>query len=370
MAKGNGTAASSAPEPYLRVEEVSKSYDGTLALDRVSTTVNSGEFVCILGPSGCGKTTLLRAIAGLDIQSSGRIVQGRQDISTLPASARDFGIVFQSYALFPNLTVVRNVGYGLANRGVGRAELAARVAELLALVGITDHADKYPAQLSGGQQQRVALARALAMSPGLLLLDEPLSALDARVRVRLRQEIRALQRRLKVTTIMVTHDQEEALSIADRIVLMNKGVIEQTGTPHEIYTRPATSFVAQFIGEMNFLPVTIGGPGSVRLGKLDLRCNIDGLAPNAPAILCIRPEDIVVRSVDPAAANAISVHITDMEFRGSFFRARLNGNGLDIPDLAADFSANAVRDLDLAPGQAVAVALPEGRIRVFASERA
>jgi iron(III) transport system ATP-binding protein len=208
------------------------------------------------------------------------------------------------------------------------------------------------------------------MSPGLLLLDEPLSALDARVRVRLRQEIRALQRRLKVTTIMVTHDQEEALSIADRIVLMNKGVIEQAGTPHEIYAGPATAFVAQFIGEMNFLPVTVGGPGLVRLGSLDLRCEINGLAPNAPATLCIRPEDIAVRSVDQATANAISVHIADMEFRGSFFRARLNGNGQGIPDLAADFSANAVRDLALAPGRAVAVALPQAHIRVFARDRA
>jgi iron(III) transport system ATP-binding protein len=369
MTRDNG-AATPAGEPYLRVEGVSKSFDSMVALKDVSATVNSGEFVCILGPSGCGKTTLLRAIAGLDIQTSGRIIQGGKDISTLPASARDFGIVFQSYALFPNLTVARNIGYGLENRGVARAELNKRVTELLELVGITDHRNKYPAQLSGGQQQRVALARALAMSPGLLLLDEPLSALDARVRVRLRQEIRALQRRLKVTTIMVTHDQEEALSIADRIVLMNKGVIEQAGTPHEIYAGPATAFVAQFIGEMNFLPVTVGGPGLVRLGSLDLRCEINGLAPNAPATLCIRPEDIAVRSVDQATANAIFVHIADMEFRGSFFRARLNGNGQGIPDLAADFSANAVRDLALAPGRAVAVALPQAHIRVFARDRA
>jgi iron(III) transport system ATP-binding protein len=237
-------------------------------------------------------------------------------------------------------------------------------------VGIADHGNKYPAQLSGGQQQRVALARALAMSPGLLLLDEPLSALDARVRVRLRQEIKALQRRLKVTTIMVTHDQEEALSIADRIVLMNKGVIEQAGAPHEIYARPATAFVAQFIGEMNFLPVTVGGAGTVRLGPLDLRCEIDGLAPDAPALLCIRPEDIAVRSIGHATANAVTVHIADMEFRGSFFRARLHGNGQGIPDLAADFSANAVRDLELAPGRTVAVALPQAHIRVFARDRA
>jgi iron(III) transport system ATP-binding protein len=355
--------------PYLRIDRVSKSFDRMLAVDGVSLDVHAGEFVCILGPSGCGKTTLLRAIAGLDIHSAGRIVQGGQDVSRLPASARDFGIVFQSYALFPNLTVAGNVGYGLASRGLDRAAMAARVAELLDLVGIADQGRKYPAQLSGGQQQRVALARALAMSPGLLLLDEPLSALDARVRVRLREEIRALQRRLKVTTIMVTHDQEEALSIADRIVIMNKGVIEQTGTPLEIYTAPASAFVAQFIGEMNFLPVTVGGHQTVRLGRVELRCSIDGLAANAPAVLCIRPEDIAVRSVGADTVNAIPVHIADMEFRGAFFRARLHGNGQGIPDLAADFSANAVRDLGLAPGRDVAIALPQGRIRVFAQDR-
>jgi iron(III) transport system ATP-binding protein len=369
LARDEDPAATRA-EPYLRVDRLSKAFDRMLAVDSVSLDVHAGEFVCILGPSGCGKTTLLRAIAGLDMHDKGAIVQGGQDVSTLPASARDFGIVFQSYALFPNLTVERNVGYGLVSRGMDRAAIAARVAELLDLVGITDQGRKYPAQLSGGQQQRVALARALAMSPGLLLLDEPLSALDARVRVRLREEIRALQRRLQVTTIMVTHDQEEALSIADRIVIMKEGVIEQTGTPLEIYSNPASAFIAQFIGEMNFLPVTIGGPGIVRLGKVVLRCSSDGLAANAPAVLCIRPEDIAVRSVGAGTVNAIPVHIADMEFRGAFFRARLHGNGQGIPELAADFSANAVRDLDLAPGRDVAIALPQGRIRVFAQDRA
>ncbi|MGD9743760.1 MAG: putative 2-aminoethylphosphonate ABC transporter ATP-binding protein [Dongiaceae bacterium] len=367
LPSANGTVAAT---PYLRIERLSKYFDRTLVVDDVSLDVYPGEFVCILGPSGCGKTTLLRAVAGLDIQTRGRIFQDGQDVSTLPASARDVGIVFQSYALFPNLSIERNIGYGLASRGVDRAAMNARIAELLDLVGIADHRKKYPAQLSGGQQQRVALARALAMSPGLLLLDEPLSALDARVRVRLREEIRALQRRLKVTTIMVTHDQEEALSIADRIVLMNKGVIEQAGSPREIYSTPASAFVAQFIGEMNFLPVTVGGPELVRLGNIELRCSIDGLPANAPATLCIRPEDIAVRSVGTSTTNAIPVHIVDLEFRGAFCRARLNGNGQGIPDLAADFSANAVRDLELATGRTVTVALPQGRIRVFARDRA
>src|SRR5207245_2282482 len=198
------------------------------------------------------KTTLLRAIAGLEPQSSGRIWQQARDISGLPPAARDFGIVFQSYALFPNLNVAANVGYGLVNRRQAKAAIAARVAELLALVGLPDAGRRYPTQLSGGQQQRVALARALATAPSLLLLDEPLSALDARVRLNLRGEIKALQRRLGVTSIMVTHDQEEALTMADRIVVMNHGAIEQVGSPQEIYRKPSTAFVADFVGSMNF----------------------------------------------------------------------------------------------------------------------
>src|SRR6266545_5113545 len=213
--------------PYLRIQHVTKKFGAFTALDRISLEVYPAEFVCFLGPSGCGKTTLLRAIAGLDIQTSGRVEQAGRDISALPPTKRDFGIVFQSYALFPNLTAAANVAYGLENARAKRAEVARRVRELLDMVGLGEHGDKYPAQLSGGQQQRVALARALATSPGLLLLDEPLSALDARVRVHLRHEIKQVQRRLGVTTIMVTHDQEEALTMADRIVVMNHGAIEQ-----------------------------------------------------------------------------------------------------------------------------------------------
>src|SRR6266853_2693656 len=214
---------------YLRIEHLTKAFGAFTALHDISLEIHEGEFVCFLGPSGCGKTTLLRAIAGLDPQSSGTIRQKGRDVSALPPAQRDFGIVFQSYALFPNLTVTDNVGYGLVSRRQARGAIAQRVDELLALVGMPDSGSKYPAQLSGGQQQRVALARALATSPGLLLLDEPLSALDARVRLRLRHEIKQLQRRLGVTTVMVTHDQEEALAMADCIVVMNQGVIEQIG---------------------------------------------------------------------------------------------------------------------------------------------
>jgi ABC-type sulfate/molybdate transport systems ATPase subunit len=202
------------------------------ALHDINLQIRKGEFVCFLGPSGCGKTTLLRIIAGLEVQTRGEIFQAGRDISRLPPARRDYGIVFQSYALFPNLSVADNVAYGLVNRKMPRAEINQRVSELVKLVGLPGSEGKYPSQLSGGQQQRIALARALATRPGLLLLDEPLSALDALERVRLRSEIRALQQKLGVTTIMVTHDQEEALSVADRIVVMNHGVIEQVGTPH------------------------------------------------------------------------------------------------------------------------------------------
>src|SRR6185369_6074107 len=234
----------------LTIRGIHKRFDRFGALQQIDLTVRQGEMLCLLGPSGCGKTTLLRIIAGLETQSGGTIVQNGRDISQLPPVKRDYGIVFQSYALFPNLTIAENVAYGLVNRRKPRAEVKARVEELLTMVGLPTSGDKYPGQLSGGQQQRIALARALATSPRLLLLDEPLSALDALERIRLRGEIRRLQQQLGVTTIMVTHDQEEALSMADRIVVMNHGVIEQIGTPHEVYERPATPFVADFVGKV------------------------------------------------------------------------------------------------------------------------
>src|SRR5438874_160388 len=219
---------------FLRIRGLEKRFGQFTALKDIDLDVVRSEFVCFLGPSGCGKTTLLRAIAGLDPQDEGTIEIAGRDVSRLPPAARDFGIVFQSYALFPNLTVAANVGYGLVNRRAGRAEMDARVAELLALVGLPEQGTKYPVQLSGGQQQRVALARALATSPGLLLLDEPLSALDARVRVRLRGEIRGLQQRLRITTILGAHDQEEALTMADRVVGVKVGAIEPIGPPASV----------------------------------------------------------------------------------------------------------------------------------------
>ncbi|MDG1788033.1 MAG: putative 2-aminoethylphosphonate ABC transporter ATP-binding protein, partial [Paracoccaceae bacterium] len=255
------------PKPtYLKIENIWKAFGNFLALKDVSLDIKEGEFVCFLGPSGCGKTTLLRAIAGLDLQTKGQVAQGGKDISNLPPSERDYGIVFQSYALFPNLTIEQNIAFGLENAGRSKPEISNRVVELLRLVGLTEQAKKYPAQLSGGQQQRIALARAIATSPGLLLLDEPLSALDAKVRVHLRHEIKTLQQKLGITTVMVTHDQEEALSMADRIVVMNHGSVEQVGTPTEVYCTPSTLFVADFIGEMNQLRGLAKTPDQVTVG--------------------------------------------------------------------------------------------------------
>ena len=359
------TESAAAKPPYLRIERLKKQFGPFWALKDISLEIFPGEFVCFLGPSGCGKTTLLRAIAGLDIQTSGRIVQADRDISSLPASQRDFGIVFQSYALFPNLNVAANVGYGLVSRGMSRVEIATRVDDLLKLVGLPDAGPKYPAQLSGGMQQRVALARALALSPGLLLLDEPLSALDARVRAYLRLEIRRLHERLGVTTIMVTHDQEEALTMADRIVVMNSGVIEQVGTPLEVYRKPASAFVADFVGTTNFLPAVVVHPGIVRFGPVDLACGIDiQPGPGNDVTLAIRPEDVVVRNVSVGGANTVAVRVTSIEFLGAFCRVVLTlSDGKST--VLGDFSINVVRDLAVVEGMELLISLPPDRIRVF-----
>jgi iron(III) transport system ATP-binding protein len=339
-----------------------------MALGDISLDVADGEFVCFLGPSGCGKTTLLRAIAGLDPQTSGTIHQKGRDVSALPPAQRDFGIVFQSYALFPNLTVTDNVGYGLVSRRLKRDAIVKRVDDLLALVGLPDSGPKYPAQLSGGQQQRVALARALATSPGLLLLDEPLSALDARVRLRLRHEIKALQRRLGVTTIMVTHDQEEALTMADRIVVMNAGAIEQVGTPQEIYRQPASAFVADFVGSMNFLSGTLMAADKVKVAGLTFDCPAQhGLALNQKVNLCIRPEDVAVRNLAADVGNRVAIEVADLDFVGAFCRAMLKVRSAPDVALTADFSSNLIRDLGVKLGSQLDIALPSDRLRVFAA---
>jgi len=365
------TGADSNVEVYLQIDRLTKKFGNFVALDSVSLEVYEGEFICFLGPSGCGKTTFLRAIAGLDIQTSGTVRQADIDISALPPSERDFGIVFQSYALFPNLTAERNIAFGLENQGLEKSAVAKRVTELLELVGLPDQGPKYPAQLSGGQQQRIALARALATSPGLLLLDEPLSALDAKVRGHLRQEMKTLQRRLGVTTVMVTHDQEEALTMADRIVVMNHGVIEQVGTPTEIYREPDTLFVADFIGAMNQVEGRVTGDNSVTIGELSFTSRSHGLSRDAPVVAAIRPEDIVPQGVgdysssDSNAENSLDVEIESMEFLGSFWRVSLKNRALGNATLIADLSINAMRRLKVEIGSTIRVKLPADRLWIF-----
>ncbi|RMF00309.1 MAG: putative 2-aminoethylphosphonate ABC transporter ATP-binding protein [Alphaproteobacteria bacterium] len=354
---------------FLEIVNVTKKFGDFTALKDVSLHVRQGELVCFLGPSGCGKTTLLRAIAGLDFQTTGRIYLKGRDISDLPPADRDFGIVFQSYALFPNLTVEKNIGYGLVSRKMASSAVRQRVNELLDLVGLAGSGGKYPAALSGGQQQRVALARALATSPGMLLLDEPLSALDAKVRVHLRHEIKELQRKLGVTTIMVTHDQEEALSMADRIVVMNHGIIEQVGTPTEIYRNPSSLFVADFVGSMNQLRGTAAGPDKAKLGKLTLTCQNHSLGKGEAGIIAVRPEDVLPQTSASRSKtkgnNVFKGTIREMEFLGSFWRAEITGGPLGDQALLADFSMNAVRRMALEEGKTLHFELPAERVKLF-----
>ena len=370
------TEVTATPPLYLSIDKLWKAFGEFLALKDISLEIFEREFVCFLGPSGCGKTTLLRAIAGLDLQTKGTILQAGRDVSNLPPSERDFGIVFQSYALFPNLTIEKNIAFGLENTGRSKSDITVRVAELLNLVGLPEQGSKYPAQLSGGQQQRIALARAIATNPGLLLLDEPLSALDAKVRVHLRHEIKELQRQLGVTTVMVTHDQEEALAMADRIVVMNHGVIEQVGSPTEVYRHPANLFVADFIGEMNQIPAIAGKPGTVVIGGKELQSEDHKFREGDRIVAAIRPEDVIPHGEgarSPGAPdiittpdNAFDVRVTEMEFLGSFWRCRLRHEMFGDSELIADFSMNAVRRLELAEGTEMTIELPVSRLTAFA----
>jgi len=351
---------------YLSLRNINKSFGSFQALKGVDLDVLSGELLCFLGPSGCGKTTLLRIIAGLEVQTQGRVEQAGRDISRLPPAERDYGIVFQSYALFPNLSVADNVGYGLVNRRLPKAQIDRRVEELLALVGLPGSAAKFPSQLSGGQQQRIALARALAMQPGLLLLDEPLSALDALERVRLRQEIRSLQKQLGVTTVMVTHDQEEALSVADRIVVMNHGVIEQVGSPTEIYREPASAFVADFVGKVNVLPGRIEGArlhvGQWSVGTGEVPSARDR---NGAVKVYLRPEDIRARSGDVSRTALIQGHIEKIEFLGAFCHVHVQAPQLSSRPLVVYLSLNFLAEQGLSEGSDLPLSLMPERIKIF-----
>ena len=351
-------------QPYLQFEGIAKQFGSFTALQGVDLAISKGEFVCFLGPSGCGKTTLLRIVAGLETQSAGRIRQAGRDISQLPPAQRDYGIVFQSYALFPNLSVADNVAYGLVNRRSPKAQIRERVAELLGLVGLPGSESRLPAQLSGGQQQRIALARALATSPGLLLLDEPLSALDAIVRVKLRDEIKSLQRRLGVTTVMVTHDQEEALAMADRIVVMNHGAIEQVGTPMQVYREPATAFVADFVGRVNALPATLLAGGGVQLGRSQFEGPHEGPA-GRDVTVYLRPEDVLARPLRPGDSNVFEARIEKIEFLGSYCLVQVTSPALGEQRLSVSLSPNFLTEQSLKLGSHLPLRLLPERMRIF-----
>jgi len=314
---------------YLDISHLEKSFGANHVVKDFSLPIEKGEFVSLLGPSGCGKTTVLRMVAGFETPDAGAIRLEGRDLVPLRPNHRNIGMVFQAYALFPNLTVAQNVGFGLKIAGVEAAEARTRVQEMLDLIGLPELGARYPFQLSGGQQQRVALARALAPRPRVLLLDEPLSALDAKVRVRLRGEIREIQQRLGITTIFVTHDQEEALSISDRVVVMNAGIADQVGTPFEIYNRPATPFVAGFVGTLTPFEATVLDPdlGTVQSGGMTMNLGRPLAAQQGATVpIALRPEAVHLgrasgrEIVLPATAHSV-------EFMGSVIRVRAEAAG-------------------------------------------
>lgn len=355
----------------LYVSGVSKKFGKTPVLTDVSLHVSKGEFVCILGPSGCGKTTLLRIVAGLETPERGQVSIDGIDVTRMPTAGRGIGIVFQSYALFPNLTALQNVKFGMRKKEMGSFEIERKAMELLDTVGLAESAGKYPAQLSGGQQQRVALARALAPEPSILLLDEPLSALDAKVRQSLRKEIRRLQQRLGITAIMVTHDQEEALTMSDRVVIMHKGNLAQFACPEEIYQLPSTQFVADFIGAMNFLGGWRVDGDTARYGGIVMRLPRPMRGDLLTATLAIRPEDVQLGRDSFPEENSLIATVTDTEFRGTGYSLTLKAlttNGAGCMRLEALLSPLRMSQLKIGTGDCVKVRLPSDRLVCFAED--
>jgi putative spermidine/putrescine transport system ATP-binding protein len=351
------SAAAGAGAP-VGLRDLSRSFGATRALDGLSLEIAPGELVALLGPSGCGKTTALRVLAGFETADAGTVMVDGKDVSRIPAAKRDMGMVFQSYSLFPNMSALDNVGFGLRMRKLGSSQRRGRAGELLEMVGLSGQAGQYPHQLSGGQQQRVALARALAIEPRVLLLDEPLSALDAKVRLQLREQIRSLQQRLGTTTLFVTHDQEEALSISDRVGVMRAGKLEQLAVPGELYTRPATTFVAEFVGTMNRIPGEYQGHGQVRalgtvvpvLGDIP-----EGLSGDVDVL--VRPEGL--RVATGPARNGI---VIDRTFFGSLTRVGVRLSG----DVTVKIDQSSPEALELVPGTSVEVSLPVSPVLVTA----
>jgi putative spermidine/putrescine transport system ATP-binding protein len=342
---------------YLELTNVQKRFGDVVAVEDFNLAAERGEFVSFLGPSGCGKTTTLRMIAGFEQPTGGRIVLDGADITYRPPNRRNVGMVFQSYALFPNMTVAQNIGFGMKVRHRPKSEITSRVNELLELISLNDRGGRYPWQLSGGQQQRVALARALAVQPQVLLLDEPLSALDAKIRVQLRHQIRAIQRQLGITTVYVTHDQEEALSLSDRVVVMSDGRIEQIGTPAEIYNFPATSFVASFVGTLNLLAAQVidAAEGRLNVHGQEIRTGSRvTAAPGSPVSIALRPESIRLGSASNGA-NSLTGPIDDVAFLGSIVRIRVGlGDGVVVS--LDTFNEPGMRLP--APGEVVTVTFP------------
>ena len=306
----------------VRMDGLSRHYGPVVALDNLDLTVQAGELIALLGPSGCGKTTTLRLVAGLEDADAGRITVGGKDITHVAANKRDMGMVFQAYSLFPHMTARQNVAFGLRLRRIAADKRDKRAIEMLELVGLSTQADRYPHQLSGGQQQRVALARALAIEPQVLLLDEPLSALDAKVRAQLRDEIRRIQLEVGTTTLFVTHDQEEALAIADRVGVMKDGRLEQLAPPTDVYSRPATSFVAEFVGLTNRLAGTVSGQTVTVRGR-DLPL-VDLSTPPGPAIALVRPEAVTLASDRSGESGPLTGTVIAVTFLGATSRVTVD----------------------------------------------
>jgi putative spermidine/putrescine transport system ATP-binding protein len=313
---------------FLELNALRKTFGNTFAVEHFDLAVQRGEFVSFLGPSGCGKTTTLRMIAGFEEPTEGRIVIDGEDVTNVPPNKRKLGMVFQSYALFPNMTVADNIAFGLKMLKTPHEQIQKRVQEMLALIQMPDYGKRYSYQLSGGQQQRVALARALAIQPRVLLLDEPLSALDAKIRDELRNEIRRIQQALGITTIYVTHDQEEALSLSDRIVVMNKGKVEQIGEPFEIYNRPATEFAAKFVGTLSTLRATVGGEDHVVINGQPIRLaqSLHDRRVGDAISISLRPETIALGNGE-VGANTLKATVQAITFLGAIVRVQLSANG-------------------------------------------
>ncbi len=345
--------SSNASGVAVDLTELTRVYGDVKALDGLTLHIEPGELVALLGPSGCGKTTALRILAGLDEATSGTVSVGGRDVSRVPANKRDMGMVFQAYSLFPHLTVLDNVAFGLKMRGKAKDERISRATEMLDLVRLSAHTDKYAGELSGGQQQRVALARALAIQPRVLLLDEPLSALDAKVRVQLRDEIRRLQLEIGTTTLFVTHDQEEALAVADRVGVMNRGRLEQLAAPADLYANPATPFVAEFVGLNNKVPAQVSGGQAQLLGTAVP--TLPGSITSGAGLAMVRPEAVTV-TADPAGTSTVS----SVAFLGPISRLFVA-----MPDgsvISAQTAGSAARAF--APGDPVVVGMEPGGVLV------